>query len=104
MSWAKWKHECDVDNQVLGLIDLSCRFLPDTAPLSSVLDTMGAAPQHNPHHLGFVWREPANYITLISQAVFIQVITMRRTVVKRSICHLNSNDFSIFSRSVVGIY
>lgn len=58
---------------------------------------VGAVPRLNPRYSGFVWRKPANYITLISQAVFIHVITMRRTVVKRSICHLNTNDFSIFA-------
>lgn len=84
------------------LIDLCSSFPTDTSDWTAYqLDsrlyyTMRAVLQHNSHYLGFVWREPANCITLISQAVFIQVITMPCTVVKRSICHLNSNDFSIF--------
>lgn len=72
-------------------------------PSSHLHNTMGAVLQHNLHYFVFVWREPANCITLISQAVFIQVITTPRTAVKRSICHLDSNDFSIFPFSGINL-
>ncbi len=109
ISLAKWKHECDVENQVLGWLIFRALFqLTRQTEQQHQLDshlyyTMGAVLQHNPHYLGFVWRDPANCITLISQAVFIQVITMPCTVVKRSICHLNSNDFSIFPLSGINL-
>lgn len=100
ISLAKWKHGCDVENQVLDWLIFPALFWltrqTEQHINTALMCTMGAVLQHNPHYLGFVWRKPANCITLISQAVFIQVITMPRTVVKRSICHLNSNDFSIF--------
>lgn len=107
MSLAKWKHGCWCWKSSTRLIDLSSTFPTDTSEgtayqlRSHLYYTMGAMLQHNPHYLGFVWRKPANCITLISQAVFIQVITMPRTVVKRSICHLN--DFSIFPFSGINL-
>ena len=105
ISLAKWKHECNVENQVLDWLIFRALFQLTRQTEQHINSTLICAIlwglRYNTIHiyLGFVWREPANCITLISQAVFIQVITMPCTVVKRSICHLNSNDFSIFPLS-----
>lgn len=100
ISLAKWKHERDVENQVLDWLILPANVRLKQHINSALLCTRTILQglHYNTIHItwAFVWREPANCITLISQAVFIQVITMCRTVVKKSICHLNSNDFSIF--------
>lgn len=97
ISLVKWKHEDDVEKPSATLTDLLQLTHQSEQYISSTLRcTILQGQCYNTIYLRFVWREPANCITLISQAVFIQVITMPGTVVKRSICHLNSNDFSIF--------
>lgn len=84
--WANWKHEG-------GAGDGATSWLMAGAPFqvarqtklwiySTLFCTRLPELRHNSHCSGFVWREPANCITLISQAVFSQVITMPRALLR----------------------